>query len=320
MTRWQDKPVLVTGGTGFLGAYVARELVAQGMRPRVFDRTPDPGALDFARDGLSRACEVVAGDVTHPDDVGRAILGCGAVVHLAGLMTVDCKADPLRAAQVNLVGSQTVISSAVAQGVERLAYASSAAVYGSGAGVLPNPETLYGVHKLAIEGMARCAWLDHGLPSVGFRPYIVYGPGESAGIAAGPSIALRAAALGQSATIRFSGAVGFVHVSDVARAFVAGLAGGAEGAQVYDLHGVSATVEAFVAALRRLVPHATVSCAGMPLKTPALLQGGGRSDWFDALPVTPLEEGISRTLAHWAKASETGAGATRYQDGPGLGL
>ncbi|AVW89658.1 NAD-dependent epimerase/dehydratase family protein [Celeribacter baekdonensis] len=304
MSRWQDKPVLVTGGTGFLGAFVARELVAQGLRPRVFDRKLNAETLDFVRGGLSQSCEGVAGDVTQHEDVARAMDGCGAVVHLAGLMTVDCKVDPLRAAQVNLIGSQTVMDLAIKNGAERLAYASSSAVYGSGEGILPNPETLYGVHKLAIEGMARCAWLDHGLPSVGFRPYIVYGPGESRGIAAGPSIALRAAALGQSATIQFSGPVGFVHVSDVARAFVAGLFDAWEGAQVYDLHGVSATVDGFISALRRAVPDAAVSGTGPRLKTPVLLQGGGHSDWFDALRVTSLEEGIAETLSHWRKTSE----------------
>lgn len=304
MSRWQDKPVLVTGGTGFLGAFVARDLVAQGLRPRVFDRHPNAETLDFVRGGLSQSCEIVAGDVTRREDVARGMEGCGAVVHLAGLMTVDCKADPLRAAQVNLIGSQTVMDLAIKNGVERLAYASSSAVYGSGEGILPNPETLYGVHKLAIEGMARCAWLDHGLPSVGFRPYIVYGPGVSRGIAAGPSLALRAAALGQSATIHFSGPVGFVHVSDVARAFVAGLFDAWEGAQIYDLHGVSATVDDFISALKRAVPDATVSGEGPRLKTPVLLQGGGHSDWFDALPVTSLEEGVAATLTHWRMTSD----------------
>ncbi|WP_417279051.1 NAD-dependent epimerase/dehydratase family protein [Celeribacter sp.] len=303
MKGWRDQPVLVTGGTGFLGAFVARELVAQGMRPRLFDLKPDAQTLEFVAPGLSRQCELIAGDVTDRAAVAEAMAGCGALIHLAGLMTVDCKADPIRAAQVNLIGGQTVIAEAVAAGVSRMAFASSSAVYGSGEGRLPHPETLYGVHKLAIEGMARCAGLDHGLLSVGFRPYIVYGPGESAGIAAGPSIALRAAALGQSAKIEFSGAVGFVHVTDVARAFVTGLSNAETGAPCFDLHGVSATVAEFVTLLTRAVPGARVDVEGMPLKTPEILQGGAQAAWFDALPVTGLEEGIDTTLAHWRNAA-----------------
>ncbi|MCA0044883.1 NAD-dependent epimerase/dehydratase family protein [Celeribacter litoreus] len=302
MTGWTEKPVLVTGGTGFLGAFVARELVAQGLKPRLFDLRPQAETLEFVSAGLSDQCEIIAGDVTDAPAVADAMLGCGAVIHLAGLMTIDCKADPVRAAKVNLIGGQTVIAEAVNARASRLAYASSSAVYGAGEGRLPHPETLYGVHKLAIEGMARCAWLDHGLPSVGFRPYIVYGPGESAGIAAGPSIALRAAALAQSATIQFSGAVGFVHVADVARAFVQGLFEATEGAEVFDLHGASATVEEFVRALKDAVPDARVEIEGNPLKTPEILQGGARAAWFDALPVTSLEDGISQTLAHWRAA------------------
>jgi nucleoside-diphosphate-sugar epimerase len=302
MNEWTDKPILVVGGTGFLGAFVVRELVEQGLKTRIFDLKPNAEVLEFVAPSLSEKCDLIAGDVTDRKAVAQAMADCGAIVHLAGFMTVDCKSDPIRAAQVNLVGTQTVITEAVAAGVTRMAYASSSAVYGSGEGKLPHPETLYGVHKLAIEGMARCAWLDHGLPSVGFRPYIVYGPGASAGISAGPSNALRAAALGESAKIEFSGRVGFVHVKDVARAFAVGLSNAEMGAPRFDLHGVSATVTDFRAHLMRAAPDARVSIYGMPLKTPEILQGGARASWFDELPVTTLDEGIENTLAHWRNA------------------
>jgi len=97
----------------------------------------------------------------------------------------------------------------VARRLDRIpgvAYASSAAVY-SRSDPSPAPEaggtapgTLYGVSKLADEGMARIYATDSGLPSIGMRPYVVYGPGRDQGMTAGPTEAMRAAARGEPYT------------------------------------------------------------------------------------------------------------------------
>ena len=293
--------VLVTGATGFLGAYVALALVEAGFAVRALDLAPRRERLDALRPGLGEACECVAADVAgDPDAVRRAAQGCVGVVHLAGVMTVDCMHDPVRAARVNLLGGQAVVAAAQAAGVARFVYASSAAVYGAGADGTPRPETLYGVHKLALEGMAACAWRDGGLASIGFRPAIVYGMGESAGIAAGPSVALRAAARGKTARIGFSGRIGFVHADDVALAMRAALSDApAEGASVCDLNGETASVADFVTTLLAERPGARVSIEGPPLRCPETLTGGDRPSWLARRPVTPISDGIRRTLAAW---------------------
>lgn len=293
--------VLITGGTGFIGSWTAAALVAGGAEVRILDLAPSPGTLDFVAPGLAGRVEVVAGDLAAEGVAERAVEGCDALVHLAGLMTVDCAADPLRAIAVNLSASQRLIQAAVNAGARDFAYASTGGVYGPGDSRHPRPMTVYGTLKLALEGLARVAFADHGLSSTGIRPYIVYGPGESSGTAAGPSIALRAAAEGRPATIRFSGDVGFVHVSDVARMLAAAVTGAGSGAAVFDMGGVPASVEDFVAALERQVPDAEITVEGPPLRMPSALQGGDSAGWFDALPVTGLEDGIAATLAHWRR-------------------
>ncbi len=304
--------VLVTGGTGFIGSWTAAALVAAGAAVRILDRAPRPEMLDFVAPGLAGRIEIVAGDLTRADVAERATAGCDAVVHLVGLMTLDCAADPLRAIEVNLAASQRLMQAVIGAGVRHFAYASTGGVYGPGDSRHPRPMTVYGTLKLALEGLARVAHADHGLCSTGLRPAIVYGPGESSGIAAGPSIALRAAAEGRPATIRFSGNVGFVHVSDVARAFAAAVTGAASGASsgaaVFDMGGVGAAVAAFVAELQRQVPGAEISVEGPPLRLPESLQGGDSADWMAALPVTGMADGIAATLAHWRLRS--GAAAT----------
>lgn len=296
--------VLVTGGSGFLGSWVAQELVSAGMRPVVFDLHPNTGNLEFVEPALSEAIEIIAGDIRDAAAVCRAIEGCDAVIHLAGLMTVDCMRNSVLATHVNLIGSQNVFAAAAEERVRAVVYASTAAVYGPGDSKHPKPMTLYGTLKLALEGVARLAFVDDGIRSTGFRPFIVYGPGESAGIAAGPSIALRAVALGEGAEIRFSGRVGFVHVRDVARAMVAALTREEKGAHVYDLGGDYANVSDFVAELKRQRPSSVTEVSGPPLRLPESLDGAAASDWLADLPVTRISEGIASTLAHWDRERE----------------
>jgi nucleoside-diphosphate-sugar epimerase len=289
--------ILVTGGCGFLGSWVVDALVRDGHAVAILDRTVRTDALEMVCPGLSDRVALRSGDVTDLDDLMAAMEGVDRVVHLAGLMTVDCRRDPLLGARVNVLGGLTVLEAARRRGLSLVAHVSTAAVHGPEDGVNPRPESHYGAFKLAMEGCARAYWRDHGLPSIGFRPTIVYGAGEGSGISAGPSIACRAAVEGHPAEIRFTGAVGMVHVSDVARAFVRAMAvTDPVGAEVHDLPGDLSSVEAFAEALRRAAPGVAVSLSGPPLPMAPVIPPDG-AGW--GAPVTPVAEGIDRTLAHW---------------------
>jgi nucleoside-diphosphate-sugar epimerase len=295
--------VLVTGGTGFVGAWVVRGLVKRGHAARVFDLRPNPAQLDFVEPGLAAAVECVAGDIRDAAAVRAAMAGCDRAIHLAGVMTVDCARDPVAGAAINLIGSLTMFEAAIALGLPSLAYVSTAAVFGPADARHPEPATHYGAFKLALEGSARAYLADRGFPSVGFRPYIVYGPGESSGIAAGPSIALRAAFERRPATIRFSGRVGFVHVDEVAGAFVAAAEAPPAGAEAHTLAGETADMEAFIAALRAEVPGAAITVDGPPLRIPPEIGAGPRPPLLADVPEIGLADGIARTLAHYRAAT-----------------
>ncbi|WP_171016008.1 SDR family oxidoreductase [Ramlibacter sp. 2FC] len=155
---------------------------------------------------------------------------------------------------INLIGSLNLFEAARAQGLRQLVYASTAGVYGPDDARQPLPATHYGAFKLAVEGSARAYWRDHGLASVGFRPFVVYGPGRESGISAGPSIACRAAVRDEPYTIGYTGASGLIYVDDVATAFEQALLTPAQGASVYNLVGETATVDQVMAEIRRLVP------------------------------------------------------------------
>jgi len=307
--------VLVTGGTGFLGSWVTAALVRAGHEVRIFDRAPQPANLEFVQSGLAGRVTLVAGDITDAAQVDRVVAGVDSIVHLAGVMTVDCAAHPEAAIAVNLTGSQHVFSAAARSGTGRVVYASSAAVYGPDSAVHPRPGSLYGVLKLAVEGVARVAHQESGIRSLGLRPYIAYGAGESSGIAAGPSIAIRAAVRGEAATLRFVGDVGFVAVTDIAAVVVAALARMDDAASVVDLPGDYGNVTDFVAALRDHVPGADTSATGTPLRLPARIGGAPFPDWLSDVPVSTIAAGIRQAVAHWRHAGTTES----YVKAPGLG-
>lgn len=283
--------ILITGGTGFIGLRTARALRAAGHELRILDLVPRPERLP---PGLET--EIRAGDITDTHAVLDAAEGCDGIVHLAGLMTVDCARDPLTGARVNLIGSLNVFEAARTRRLP-VAYLSTAGVFGPGDAVHPQPMTIYGATKLAVEGAARAYWLDHGVPSLGLRPYIVYGPGISSGIAAGPSIAIAASVRREPAEIRFSGRAGFVHVDDVAVLLAAAMTAPLEGAAALTMAGETADMADFVAELSRQSGWHGVTVSGPPLRIPADLASSPVPAALGAQPVTGLAAGIARSLA-----------------------
>lgn len=242
---------LVTGGNGFLGAWVVRALLSedargalgsrdpqgwQGSRVVVLDRDARTGILEQVLDPQDLArLERIVGDVTDLEAVERALHRSGAdvVIHLAALQVPACRSDPAAGAIVNVAGTLNVFEAVrrTEGRVRSVVYASSAAVAGPGddydcAGPIPDdarhrPRTHYGVFKAANEAGARVYWLDHGIPSAGLRPLTVYGVGRELGITSGPTKAIKAAVLGRPYAIGFRGTTGFHYAEDVAAAFVA---------------------------------------------------------------------------------------------------
>lgn len=283
--------ILVTGGFGFVGLRTVAALQAAGHSVRIFDLAHRAERLP-----THIAAEIVTCDITDTASVTDAARDCNGIIHLAGLMTVDCARDPLLGVQVNMIGSLNVFEAAKAHGLP-VAYLSTAGVFGPHDATHPQPMTIYGATKLAVEGAARAFFLDHGVPSLGLRPYIIYGPGISTGIAAGPSIAMAAALRREPAEIHFSGRVGFVHVDDVARLLTSAITAPLEGATALTMAGDTTGVEAFVAELYRQTGWNGITVTGPPLRIPADLASDPVPAMIGPQPVTPIEAGIRQSLA-----------------------
>ncbi len=292
--------ILLTGGSGFIGAWIVRRLARRGIDVRVFDINSNRSTVaEIAGDDVARALDWRTGDIRATDDLERAAQGCDGVIHLAGVLTPACRENPIHGAEIDLIGTLNVFEAARRHGFASVVYASSAGVFGPDDAVHPCPTTLYGAYKLACEGAARAYWADHRLPSVGFRPLVVYGAGRESGMSAGPSLACRAAARGETYVHPFTGATGLVYVDDCAALFERALATPLTGAAVFNVIGDVATVEDVLAEIRRNVPDARLSASGPPLPIAAGIAEPGLDDMFPGRQRTSLAQGIKATIDHY---------------------
>ena len=289
----------MTGGGGFLGAWIIRYLLPHGIAVRVFELKEDRRHVVRIVPEAGRDAEWVIGDVSDTDAMIPAARGCDAIIHLAGLMTPACQANPLLGAKVNVIGTLNAFEAAKTQGLSRVVYTSSGGVYGADDGLPPLPSTHYGAFKLANEGNARAYWADDGISSVGFRPFVVYGPGRDAGLTADITFACAAAAEGRPYTIGLSGAIALVYVEDVALAYVHALMSQKPGAQTVNLTGQLTTVEEVAEMIRDLAPNAEIAVRGAQIPSSSAVPSEWENCGLD-LPVEhTLRQGLEKTIAFY---------------------
>jgi nucleoside-diphosphate-sugar epimerase len=312
--------ILVTGGTGCIGSWVVRGLVRDGVPVTVLSSggRSDRLALILSDEELA-AVDVVRGDVNDLEGMESLARGAGVtgIVHLAALQLPFCAADPIAGARVNVQGTATVFELARRLDIGHLVYASSAAVYGPaamyaeavvGAEAPLHPTSFYGAYKMANEqaaGVYHAAW---GLSSTGIRPHSAYGPGRDQGVTSKPTVAMIAAAGDRPFHVDFGGAYQFQFVEDVAAAFVAAALRRLDGARVFSCPGPRIAVASVVDLLADIVPSSRgrITFGDRILPFPAAFDGAPIEAALGPLPLTPIEEGVERTVALYRSAFERG--------------
>ena len=170
------------------------------------------------------------------------------------------------------------------------------------------PTTQYGYFKCCNEGNARIYFQDHGLSSIGLRPWTVYGVGRDFGMTSEPTKAIKSMALGRPYHISYGGWQDLQFVDDVAKVFLRCLEAPYTGAKSYNLRGDVVDLPAFHAALCQ------VDAAAAKLITYGERQIAIAYDLDDSalqrdvgpMPTTPLVEGIRRTLAQFKQLQAEG--------------
>lgn len=311
---------VVTGALGCIGAWIVRSLVSRGDRVVMFDAQSDRHRLRAVMEDevAAEAVPLVVGDLTDAQAVHDVLARHEAthVIHLAGLQVPTCRTNPALGAMVNVVGTLHVFEAARTLGLERVVYASSAAVFGVSEDDTPvaedeadAPRTHYGWFKRTNEGNADVYYRDHGLSSVGLRPLTVYGVGRDTGITSDTTEALRHAVLGQPFHVRFGGATDFLYVADCAEAFIGCADRAPAGAHVFNLHGETAPVAEFVRRAEAQLPEAArglIRVDGPPLPIASSLSDAALRRAVPGLPSTDLHTGIAETVQRFTRLRERG--------------
>jgi UDP-glucuronate 4-epimerase len=303
---------LITGALGCIGAWSCAQLVREDVPVVAYDLGVNTERLELVMspEELERLT-LTRGDVLDLDQLERTIADhrITHVVHLAAMLLPLVKADPSRGSAVNVVGTTNVFEAAKRHGIGRLAYASSAAVYGPGAGSriedAGEPTSLYGVFKLTNEATARVFWEDEGVGSVGLRPYVVYGPGRDHGLTADPTLAMEAAARGQGYMMRWGGRCQLQYAADAARIFIAAARAAHQGAAVFNLGGQSSHMRDVVTAIETIAPEVSglVEFEDVQLPFPKEMDAGSLEEVVGPIDRTPLDEGARLTIEHYRSRS-----------------
>lgn len=186
MNTYQNKPVLITGGAGFIGSHLVHALVEQKAQVTLFDSLPQ-GLPHYLSD-ISHAITLIQGDITSYETCLQAASGQEIIFHLAAFVSVPASIkDPTLCYQTNITGTENMLKAAVACNVSRFVFSSSSAVYGERKGFCaettpPDPLTPYAYSKVRGELLCKnyAAQIGQGLSTVCLRYFNVYGPNQNA--------------------------------------------------------------------------------------------------------------------------------------------
>jgi UDP-glucose 4-epimerase len=178
-----NRKVVITGDAGFIGANLARELPTDNNVIIVDDLSV--GMKENLIDLSGENFEFVEGSIGDISLLKRLFRSVDSVFHQAAISSVaQSIKNPLATNETDITGTLNVLLAARDNGVKKVIYASSAAVYGDTASttqredIMPNPRSPYAVTKLVGEYYCQVFQAVYGLPTVSLRYFNVHGPNQ----------------------------------------------------------------------------------------------------------------------------------------------
>jgi len=297
----QNQPILITGASGFLGSWLIARLAAKGREIIASDQHIDTRRLNQILDTEAgdlvtwKTCDI--GNTTALDDL-VAETNPASIIHLAALQIPGCRANPILCTKVNILGYINVFEAAKKNGVNNVIYTSSIAA--KPRGKAHAPANLYGVFKKTNEEIARLYWEDHGISSLGLRPYVVYGVGRDDGETSAITKAIQAASLGKPYTMPFTTRSCFQYAGEVAEIFIRCTEAPWQGAVLSDLTTETNSTDDLIDAICAEVPDAQITSSDKIRISPDIGFDNEPlqriiGDW----PRTSLAEGVRETVVRY---------------------
>jgi dihydroflavonol-4-reductase len=234
--------VFVTGGTGFIGGEVVRQLRARGDEVVCLVRNPEKG-----QKAADLGCQIAAGDLGNERAIREGMSGCDAVIHAAAVYEVGIPAkDRPAMKEANVGGTERVLGAALELKIPKVVYVSTVGVFGDTHGQVVDEsyehpakdftscyeQTKWEAHQVAKR------LIGEGLPCVIVQPGGVYGPGDTSSIA----VMLNEFLAGKMPLIPFPElGICLTHVEDIATGILLGLDKGRPG-EAYVISGPATTV------------------------------------------------------------------------------
>ena len=320
-----NRTILVTGGAGYIGSQLIRDLAAdpayRGCSIRIYDNM-QRGTFHALMD-LPASChyQLVEGDVLDRYTLAQAMQGVWAVIHLAAIVKTPLSFDhPHWTSQVNHWGTEAVIDEAVKAGVERFIYACSSSVYGPGGPFKENdpchPVGPYSTSKLQGEAAVMGAGQQRGLKVTSLRFGTVFGSSPATRFDAFINRMSYLAGVGKAMVVNGKGSQKrpVIHVRDSTSAVLFCLLHPETAGKIYNAATENVSILDIANSIQANLPSARVHFAGQDILTAmsfevdssSLMQQG----W---MPQFSVEAGVCEILQRLSLLHESGS---QYQMAP----
>lgn len=307
------KKTLVTGGAGFIGSHIVRALLDRGDHVRILDnfstgKRENIAALDV---------ELIEGDIRDPEALTVSLVDVDLVFHQAAFVSVPASMDdPLSCLDPNVNGTAMLLDAARRASVQRVVFASSAAVYGEADAfpltekVPPEPNlSPYAASKRIDEIYAQLFTQSFGLEVTALRYFNVYGPRQApdSQYAAAVPIFISRMMNGQVVTIYGDGGQtrDLIYVGDVARANLMAADSPAAAGDIFNIcTGKETSILDLVESLKDVFPDAPEHVFGPPRAGDIYRSVGSAQkakDTFGFEAQAALMDGM-RATAEWMKS------------------